>query len=323
MRVGILGSSGLVGRQMIRCIEERQIPITELRLFAYREVGVQIQFQNKWITTQLATKTSLEGLDVLLIATDANISRNYVPIAKELGIRVIDNSSAFRNEADVPLVIPQINANDIHADHMVIANPNCSTILATMSIAKIHEKVGIRHMVVSTYQAVSGAGKQGVEALEQQMRVYPAKYGDNTPFAAPIVNNVIPMIGDFDGWGNTSEENKMMREMNKILHSNIDISCTCVRVPVLRSHSIAMTFWTKQPCKIEEVKTWIASLDGVCYLEDELATPYVASDQDDVLVCRLRQAPFDPCEYTLWCCFDQLRKGAATNAVEILRLIME
>lgn len=323
MRIGILGSTGLVGRQMITCLQEHRLPITELRLFAHREVGVSISCGDRNWITQRADEASLAGLDVLLIATDAAIAKQYAPLAMKANATVIDNSSAFRMNDDVPLVVPQINASDIRKEHALIANPNCSTILAAMAIAKADQCYGITHMVVSTYQAVSGAGKQGMEALEQEIGCYPAEYGAYPAFGVPIINNVIPKIGVWDAGGQTSEENKMMRELGKILHHEIPVTCTCVRVPVIRCHSLSITFWIEADASWEDMKNCIASMPQVRYLDALLAMPILAGNQDEVMVCRLRQSAFDRHEFTLWCCFDQLRKGAAANAVEILELLVE
>ncbi|MDE7105534.1 MAG: aspartate-semialdehyde dehydrogenase [Anaeroplasmataceae bacterium] len=328
-KVGILGATGAVGREMLKIIDEYQIPIAELRLLASkRSVGKTMEFQGKEYPVLEAKHDSFSGLDFVLGAASNAVAKEFKEDICAQGAVFIDNSSAFRMDEDVPLVVPEINGEDVFLHHGVIANPNCSTIIALMAVYGIHKLSSIESMVVSTYQATSGAGAEGPIELRNQMEAI----CHNQPISAkvfpyPIVENVIPQIGSFLDNGYTTEEMKMQNEGRKILHlPDLKISCTCVRVPVLRSHSISIDLVTKDKLDLKQVASAIAKEKG-CILydnpkEQKYPMPILSSNQDLVYVGRIRSCLIHERGISLWCCGDQIRKGAATNAVQIMMKLM-
>lgn len=323
MKIGILGATGAVGRQMLECIEERKIECEELRLLASaRSAGKTMKFNGEDLTIQEANENAFEGLDYVLGAVEAEFSRVFAPAIKKAGAVFIDNSSAFRLEKDVPLVVPEINGEDAKHHNGIIANPNCSTIITLMAVAPIHKISPIRKMVASTYQAVSGAGINGMRELEEEVAAIAA---GETPqpkvFPAVIAYNCIPWIGSDTGNGVTTEEAKLCNEGRKILHNpEMEVMCTCVRVPVFRSHSISVSVACERDVAIEEAADAIRAADGVRYIEEGYPMPIDTSNQDIVFAGRIRKDPALG-GLALWCCGDQIRKGAATNAVEILEYL--
>ena len=325
MRVGILGATGAVGEQMLKVMEERGIDC-ELRLFAsQRSLGRTASFMGREVELDVASPETLRGLDFLLGAAEADVSRALLPTIRESGAVYIDNSSAFRLDDDVPLVIPQINGEDALRHNGIIANPNCSTIITYMALAPIHRLSPLKTLVASTYQAVSGAGKAGLKELETQVAALSAG-GSAEPqvFPKQIAFNCIAQIGGYGENLYTSEEMKMQNEGRKILHApDLRVTCTCVRVPVYRSHSISATFATESRVTVEEAENAILGAEGVVLMKDDIATPLGTSDQDLVYVSRVRRDLTSDNGLTLWCCGDQIRKGAATNAIQIAELLIE
>ena len=330
LKIGVLGATGAVGQEMLKILEEYDIPVSELRpLASARSAGSLIKFKGKDVAIQAAADESFEGLDFVLGAVEGDMSRRFAPAIKKSGAVYIDNSSAFRLEPDVPLVVPEINGADAFENHGLIANPNCCTIIALMAVAGIAKLSEIENMVVCTYQAVSGAGQAGIAELDAQMAAL-AK-GEKPvvkTFAAQIAMNVIPFIDAPYGNDYTKEEMKMQNEGRRILHApELLVNCTCVRVPVMRSHSIAVTLKTAEKVSVEDAKAAVAAYPGVRLIEDYegrcYPTPLDTSDQDIVWVGRIREDLTDEKGLTLWCCGDQIRKGAATNAVQILKLLAE
>ena len=328
--VAILGATGAVGQEMLKVLEEYEIPVNELRpLASARSAGGTVKFQGKDVVIQEATDDSFEGLDFVLGAVEGDMSQRFAPAIKKSGAVYIDNSSAFRLDPDVPLVVPEINGADAFENKGIIANPNCCTIIALMAVAGIAKLSPIESMVVCTYQAVSGAGQNGIRELEQQMAAIAA--GEQPvvkTFAAQIALNVIPFIDAPYGNDYTKEEMKMQNEGRRILHApELKVNCTCVRVPVMRSHSIAVTLRTKEKVSVEAAKAAVASFPGVRLIEDYegrcYPTPLDTTDQDLVWAGRIRDHLTDDKGLTLWCCGDQIRKGAASNAVQILKLLAE
>ncbi|MDE6242139.1 MAG: aspartate-semialdehyde dehydrogenase [Anaeroplasmataceae bacterium] len=324
-RVGILGATGAVGREMLKILEEYDFPLEELRLLASkRSVGKTMIFKGKEYNIEEATKTSFEGLDFVLGAASNEIAKAFSEDIVKSGAVFIDNSSAFRMKDSVPLVVPEINGEDVFSNQGIIANPNCSTIIALMAVKAIHKLSPIESMVVSTYQATSGAGAQGPVELKNQMESI-LKNEAIVPkvFQHQIVENVIPHIGSFLDNGYTTEEMKMQNEGRKILHHpSLKVSCTCVRVPVVRSHSISIDLVTKDYLDINMVKEAISKEKG-CRLYDTpqdniYPMPIVTSNQDLVYVGRIRRCLIQDNGISLWCSGDQVRKGAATNAVQIM-----
>ena len=329
-RVAILGATGAVGREMMRVLEERQFPLSELRrLASARSAGSRLPFRGEELVLEQATPQSFAGCDIVLGAAENDVATELLPHAVAQGAVVIDNSSAYRLDPEVPLVVPEVNPQDISWHKGLISNPNCTTIITATAVAAIHRLSPIVKMTASTYQAVSGAGVGGMRELEQQVEAL--SKGEPvvcSTFPYQIAYNLIPQIGSFDAQGYSSEEMKLQNEGRKILHAdNLLVTCTCVRVPVMRSHSVSVSLETEAPLSLEQVRHAIANSPG-CLLVDDPANkrypmPLDTSDQDLVYVGRIRR---DLTSQTggiaLWCCGDQIRKGAATNAVQIAQLLI-
>ena len=326
MRIGILGATGAVGRQMMECLEEQKIIPDDLILLASpRSEGKVLPFAGKELMVHAVNEAWLEGLDYVLGAVDADTSRKWAPAIRNSGAVYIDNSSAFRLEEDIPLVVPEINGADALNHHGIIANPNCSTIITLMAIAPIHQISPIRKVIASTYQAVSGAGMHGIDELEQEVKdIAEGKAVKPSVFPAQIAYNCIPWIGSEKEAGYTSEELKMRNEGRKILHNpEMKVTCTCVRVPVFRSHSISVSVECEQPVSVEAAAEAISQFEGDVYLKDGYPMPLNTSGQDKVYVGRLRPDMVFDGGLSLFCCRDQIRKGAAANAVQILAYLLK
>ena len=326
--VAVLGATGAVGREMLKVLEERNFPIGELRLLASaRSVGKEIEFKGKKIAVKEACPTAFEGMDIVLGASTNAVAKELAPHIVKAGAVFVDNSSAFRMDKDVPLIVPEINGEDAKNNKGIIANPNCSTIITLVAVNGINKLSPIQSMVASTYQAVSGAGAAGPVELEEETKALAeGKPVVCNTFPYQIAANLIPQIGGFNEDGYTTEEMKMQNEGRKILHlPELTVSCTCVRVPVVRSHSIMATVKTKDKLTVEQVQNAIANTAG-CVLVDNPAEkkypmPLDTSDQDLVFVGRIRKDLTDENSIVLWCCGDQVRKGAATNAIQIAELL--
>ena len=326
--VAILGATGAVGREMLKVLEERRFPINTLKALASaRSAGTRLPFCGGEVVVEEATEHSFEGMDIVLGAAQADLARKMAPAIVKSGAVFVDNSSAFRMCDDVPLIVPEINPEDAKKHHGIISNPNCSTIITLTAVAALSRLSPIRTMVASTYQAVSGAGAGGLAELEQQVRDYAAGQPLTvSTFPYQIAFNVIPQIGSDSGNGYTSEEMKMQNEGRKIMHlPDLKVTCTCVRVPVLRSHSISVTLVTDRKISVDEARAAIAAAPG-CRLVDDLDAkaypmPLDTSDQDIVFVGRIRDDLTNENGLSLWCCGDQIRKGAATNAIQIAELL--
>lgn len=324
MKIGILGATGAVGRQMLECIEERQLPVEELRVFASeRSKGKKLPFAGQELTLEVVSQERLNGLDYVLGAVSNSLSKGYRPLVEKSGAVYIDNSSAFRQEDGVPLVVPEINGQDALDHHGVIANPNCSTAITLMALAPITKLSPIKAINACTYQAVSGAGMGGISELKDEVTALTkGESVEAKVFPAQIAFNVIADIGSPLENGYTTEEMKMQNEGRKILHlPDLLVTCTCVRVPVYRSHSIAVTVVTEEPVSVEAAENAIAAFDGDLLVTDYTPTPLENSDKDIVQVGRLRRDLTNPNGLTLWCTGDQIRKGAATNAVQIMEYL--
>ncbi len=329
LKVGILGATGAVGEQMRIVLAERKFPIAELRLFgSARSAGTEVEFDGKMVKVEEATPEAFEGLDLLLGAADNDVAKKFLPDAAKKGIVVVDNSSAFRLDPEVPLVIPEVNPEDVKWSKGLIANPNCATIIALTAVAALHRKARLRRMVASTYQAVSGAGRGGMEDLEEEVKTGRPVL---RTFPYPIAYNLIPQIGGFNDLGYTSEEMKLQNEGRKMLHDDTFlVSCTCVRVPIMRSHSEALTLEFEKEISPEEAREILQNAPGVKLWDDpaekHYPMPMLTSDQDLVYVGRIRrdlEATKDAYNrsLSLFCCADQIRKGAATNAIQIAEIV--
>lgn len=327
--VAILGVTGAVGQEMLRVLEERSFPVKKLvALASGRSAGGTISFRGQDVPIYAVCESAFEGVDIVLGAAENDIATRWAPAIRAAGAVFIDNSSAFRLDPTVPLVVPECNPEDIATHQGIIANPNCTTAISLTAVQPLRTLGEIRSMVASSYQAVSGAGAAGPKELQAQMTAY--TQGQDLPrqvFPYQILCNLIPQIGAEQEAGYTAEEMKLHYEGRKILHlPQLNVSCTCVRVPVMRSHSISLRITFDRPVDPEAARRAIAGGQG-CKLVDDLQNsrypmPLEASDQDLVLVGRIRQDLADSCSLNLWCCGDQLRKGAATNAVQIAELLI-
>ena len=326
MRIGILGATGAVGRQMLDCLIEQEIPVDDLVLLASKKsAGQIIKFKGKDYMVREVNHDSFEGLDVVLGASSNEVAKQYKDDIVKAGAVFIDNSSAFRMDDDVPLIVPEINGNDAKKHKGVISNPNCSTIITLMAINAINKLSKVKVMIASTYQAVSGAGKGGIDELNNEINDIDYK---PSVFPYTIAYNCIPCIGSLKDNLYTSEEMKMENEGKKILHNDdLRVTCTCVRVPVLRSHCISVSLKCERALSVTEVREALSKEDGVILYDDVLDNKYpmplVTSDQDKVYVGRIREDRVLDGGISLFCSGDQIRKGAASNAVQIIKCLYE
>lgn len=328
--VAVLGATGAVGQQMLKVLAERNIPLGTVKALASASsAGKKVYCGDTEIIVEETRDNSFEGMDFVLGAVSNAMAQKFRPAIVNSGAVFIDNSSAFRLDDDVPLVIPQINGDDAFRHNGVIANPNCSTIVTLMAISGIARIAGIQEMVACTYQAVSGAGREGIVELETQMKQeYNGEEKTHSVFPCQILSNAIPFIGSELDNDYTTEEMKMQNEGRKIMHlPELKVCCTCVRIPVIRSHSISVQLKLDREVSIDDIKTAIKNAPGCVLAEDingrNYPTPLDVSDQDLVYVGRVRRDLINGDKgVTLWCCGDQIRKGAATNAVEILELLI-
>ena len=329
-KVAILGATGAVGREMMKILAERSFPVEELHLLASeRSAGQKIQWQGRELTVEPACDEAFRDLDIVLGAAENDIAKRFAPAIVKAGAVFVDNSSAFRLDPDVPLVIPEINPEDAKKHKGIIANPNCTTIVSLVAINALNQDSPIESIVASSYQATSGAGAGGpIELMNEVEALREGKSYEPKVFQYQIAYNVIPQIGGEAFEGYTSEEMKMQNEGRKIMHlPELKVSCTCVRVPVVRSHSVSIVVRTKDHISVDEARAAIAAAPG-CRLVDDLKNkqypmPLDTSDQDLVFVGRIRDDLTSENGLNIWCCGDQVRKGAATNAVQIAQLLIE
>ena len=337
MNIAIVGASGAVGQELLKVLAERNFPVDELRLFgSSRSAGTHYSFRGNDITVQLLQHGNLfQGLDIVFTSAGASVSREYAADITRFGAVMIDNSSAFRMDADVPLVVPEVNAGDVRfCTRGIIANPNCTTIQMVVALQAIENISHIRRVHVSTYQAASGAGAQAMKELETQYRqVLAGEQPTVDKFMWQLAFNLIPHIDVFTDNDYTKEEMKMYHETRKIMHSDIRVSATCVRVPSLRAHSESIWVETEQPVSVAAAREAFRHADG-CRLIDEPAKaaardtadlpypmPLFLSGRDEVFVGRVRADLSNPNSLAFWCVSDQIRKGAALNAVQIAELL--
>ena len=328
--VAILGATGAVGQKMLKVLEEYDIPVERLLpLASAKSAGGTVSFKGEDVKIEEAREDSFAGMDFVLGAVKNPMSRRFAPAIVNSGAVYIDNSSAFRMDPEVPLVVPEINGEDAFKNKGIIANPNCSSIITLMAVGGIAKLSHIKSMVACTYQAVSGAGQAGLVELEAQMlALAEGKKPEAKVFPTQIAMNVIPHIGDELENGYTDEEMKMQNEGRRILHlPELKVTCTCVRVPVMRSHSISVTLRTARKVSVAAANEAIRAFPGCRLIEDydgrNYPTPLDTSNQDLVWVGRVREDLTDENGLTLWCCGDQIRKGAAANAVQILKRMIE
>ncbi len=329
-KVAIVGATGAVGVEIQKCLEERQFPLSGLKLLASaRSAGKKVEYAGRVLEVEELRPESFRGVDIALFSAGGNVSREYAPVAAGEGCVVVDNSSAFRQEEDVPLVVPEINGEAaLHHPRNIIANPNCTTIITLMALYPLHIKFGLRMIIASSYQAVSGSGQHGIAELEQQVRAI--VNGDPvvcSTYPRQIAFNVLPQIDCFTDTGYTKEELKMLNEGRKIMNlPELSVSCTCVRVPVYRSHSISCVAQFERPVDVEVARACYAGMPGIALMDQpargEWPTPLDATNGDTCYVGRIRKDLAIPNALSLWVVGDQVRKGAALNAVQIAELLI-
>jgi aspartate-semialdehyde dehydrogenase len=324
-RIAIVGATGVVGQMFLTVLEERKIPFRSLVLFASKKsAGQTISYQGETYTILELNEANISAnlVDVALFSAGGDVSKIYAPLFVKLGAKVIDNSSYFRMHPEFPLVVPEVNPEDLKGELSIIANPNCSTVQAVVALKPLHDRYSLKRIVIATYQAVSGAGSLGIHDLETR-----ADQDHLKKFPYPIHQNLIPHIDVFLENGYTKEEMKMVNEMRKILHlPSLAITATAVRVPVLNAHSEAINVTFEKPLDLNEVRTLLKNAPGVV-LYDDLSSliypmPSVVSGQDHVYVGRLRIDESFPNTLNMFVVGDNIRKGSATNAVQILKEIL-
>jgi aspartate-semialdehyde dehydrogenase len=329
--VAVVGASGAVGDVLTRLLVERRFPVGSIKFLASaRSAGKTVDFNGETFPIEPLRPEAFEGVDIVLSSTPASVSREYSPIAAWAGAVVVDNSSAWRMDPEVPLVVPEVNPHDVARHKGIIANPNCSTIQMVVALKPLHDAFRIRRVVVSTYQSVSGAGAKGLHELREQTAAH--VHGHEAPapskFAHPIAFNCIPQIDDFLPSGYTKEELKMVNETRKIMgDDSIDVCPTCVRVPVLYSHSESILVETEAPITPEAARAVWSKAPGLVVVDEpsnrEYPLPAAAADRDEVFVGRIRPDLSRPNALLFWCVSDNLRKGAATNAVQIAEELLK
>ena len=329
-KVAIVGATGAVGVEIQKCLESRKFPLSELKLLASaRSAGKKVEYAGTVLEVEELRPESFQGIDIALFSAGGDISREYAPIAAEAGCVVVDNSSAFRQEENVPLVVPEINADAaLRHPRNIIANPNCTTIITLMALYPLHLKFGLRMIVASSYQAVSGSGQHGIAELEAQVRaIVQGEPVVCKTYPRQIAFNVLPQIDRFTDTGYTKEELKMLNEARKIMSlPDLQVSCTCVRVPVFRSHSVSCVAQFDKPVDADSARACYAGMPGVALMGDPAQgvwpTPLDSTNGDTCYVGRIRKDLAIPNALSLWVVGDQVRKGAALNAVQIAELLI-
>jgi aspartate-semialdehyde dehydrogenase len=331
MKIAIVGASGAVGQEFLNVLEQRNLPLDELVLFgSARSAGKKYTFKGKELTVkELKHNDDFKGISIALTSAGAGISKEFEKTITKHGAVMIDNSSAFRMDKDVPLVVPEVNAEDCASmPRNVVANPNCTTIQMVVALKAIENLSHIRKVHVSTYQAASGAGASGMDELEEQIRQ--VAEGEKTTvkkFQYQLAMNIIPQVDVFTDNGYTKEEMKMYNETQKIMHSDIQVSATCVRIPVMRAHSESIWLETERPISVQEAREAFAQADGVILMDNpqqsEYPMPLFLAGKDEVFVGRIRSDLSNPNGLTFWAVSDQIRKGAALNAVQIAEYMIK
>jgi len=323
MKVAVIGATGVVGRTILQVLDEREIPVDALLAYASRDRVEGVQFRGENVPVAAASRERLlaDLPDVAFFASSDDASAEMAGALADAGTIVIDNSSTFRLADGVPLIVPEVNPGDVRDEHRIFPVANCTAIVLVVALAPIERAVGLRSVRVATYQAVSGAGRAGLDALAREER---GEERDAT-FAAPIYRNVVPQVGSYDGDGDTGEEQKVVAETRKMLgRADLVMAATTVRVPVMRAHSEAVFLETQRRTSVAELQAALGTASGVVLYERGIVTPLDVEDTDLVHVARLRPEPEDETgtRYQMWIVGDQLRKGAATNGVQILELLI-
>lgn len=332
MNIAIVGASGAVGQEFLRVLNEQEFPIDNLRLFgSARSAGQKRTFRGQeYVIEQLNPNSDFSGIDIVFTSAGASVSKEYADIITRHGAVMIDNSSAFRMDPDVPLVVPEVNAKDaLQRPRNIIGNPNCTTIQMVVALNAIEKLSHIKKVHVATYQAASGAGAAAMDELRTQHRqIVEGVKPTVGKFAHQLAFNVIPHVDVFTDNGYTKEEMKMYNETRKIMHSDIKVSATCVRVPVLRAHSESIWVETQEPVSVEEAMEAFRTSPGLVLVEEknggkDYPMPLYVADADPVFVGRIRKDLTDDCGLSFWVVADQIKKGAALNAVQIAQFLLE
>jgi aspartate-semialdehyde dehydrogenase len=321
VNLAVVGATGVVGTQMIKSLEELKVNVANFYAFSSaRSAGTSVTFKGKkYKVMELKEDSFNKGIDYAIFSAGGDVSKKFAPIAAKHKVVVIDNSSAWRMDKNVPLVVPEINADALKKHKYIIANPNCSTIQSVLPLAKLNKKYGIKRIVYSTYQAVSGSGSKGIKDLDATI-----KGGKPTFYPKAIAYNVIPLIDVMQASGYTKEEEKMINETRKILNDqSINITATCVRVPVYYGHSVSVNVELKKPFDLKTIIKELKTQSGLLVVENDIPTPLHVAHQDLVYVGRIREDKSVKYGLNMWVVADNIRKGAATNAVQILKKMME
>jgi aspartate-semialdehyde dehydrogenase len=328
--VAVVGATGAVGIEMLKVLERRRFPVGQLTLLASaRSVGKKLTFAGKETTVTELTKDSFKGIDIALFSAGGSISREFAPIAAAAGCVVVDNSSAFRQDDRVPLVVPEINAADVRNHHGILANPNCTTAITLMALYPLHRAFGVKRIIASSYQAVSGTGAKAIEELERQVQqIASGQPITREVYPYQIAFNVLPQVDSFQADGYTKEEMKMQNEGRKIMHHpGFRASVTCVRVPVYRSHSVAVSAEFEKPITVEAARAVLAGAPGLDVVDDpakqRYPMPLFTSEKDNCEVGRIRMDCALDNALCFWVSGDQLLKGAALNAVQIAEELLK
>jgi len=328
-RVAILGATGAVGTELLELLESRKFPLADLKLLASpRSAGRTMRFQGEDLPVEAVGDRSFDNVDLVLASAGGSTSKAFAPKAVAAGAVVIDNSSAFRLDPQVPLVVPEVNPQAAAAHRGIIANPNCTTILMTVAVWPLHQVRAVQRLIAATYQSASGAGARAMEEVKNQAQaILQGETPETEIFPYPLAFNLFPHNSPLNQLGYCEEEMKMVNETRKIFGaSQLRITATCVRVPVLRAHSEAINLEFEQPLSVDEAREILSQAPGVRVVEDWEANyfpmPIEATGQDEVLVGRIRQDISHPCGLELWLCGDQIRKGAALNAVQVAELLV-
>jgi len=324
--VAVVGATGLVGRKIIQVLEERNFPVGSLRLYASgKSAGKEVQFQNRVVRVEELSAKEFHSHEFVFFSAGATISKEYGPLAAKAGAIVIDNSSAFRMEKNIPLVVPEVNPLALLHHNNLIANPNCSTIQMVVALKPLHDKWNIKRIVVTTMQSVAGAGQKGIDQLDDELQYTSVRH---KKFPHAIAHNVLPQVDDFVFDGYTKEEHKMVNETQKIMgDSSIKVSVTCTRVPVYLGHSESVNVEFSKKCDVEQARELMAKFPGVIVVDDVENKKYPLAvhchDRDEVFVGRVRKDETVKNGLNMWIVADNVRKGAATNAVQIAEVLIK
>ena len=325
LRVGIVGATGAVGETLLRVLEERRVPLSNLAAFGSRHRDAAVRYDGSMLDVRSTTGEALADRDVVFFAGGESLGEAFFTDLAARGIYCIDNNPTFRLRDDMPLIVPEINAETLEARHRILPVGNCTAIILALALAPIRDAAGLRDVVVSTYQAASGAGRAGLEELDKGQRALALGEREDPAvvFPAPLARNVVPQVGDVDADGWSGEERKVAAETQKMLGlPELAITATCVRVPVRTAHAESVVVRTERPTTVAKLQAAFEGAPGLRFHREGIVTPRDVEGSDDVHVARLRADGSEGTRFALWCTGDQLRKGAATNAVQILELLI-